>query len=328
MDVLLLGGTGWLGGEIARAALAQGHAVTALARGTAAVPDGVALVRADRSEGGAYEGVLGRDWDLVLDVAWQPGLVRSAVAALGDRAARWVYVSSGSVYRAADDPAGDESDPLHDPLDADTAEPDQYAAAKVACEQIITTGLGDRAVIARAGLIGGSGDGSDRFGYYPAAFARAGGEAVLLPDLGEATVQTISASDLAAWLVTVGGAAGEHGIYDAYGEPIAFTDLMAQARSAAGHSGAVVKAEPDWLLSHGVSYFMGPRSLPFWLPPGHELTVTRASQRARDAGLSWRPYRRMIDEALTDERSLGFDRDRRAGLTRAEETELLTALEA
>lgn len=328
MDVLLLGGTGWLGGEIARAALAHGHEVTALARGTAAVPDGVALVRADRAESGAYEGVVGRDWDLVLDVAWQPGLVRSAVAALGDRAARWVYVSSGSVYRSAEDPAGDESDLLHDPLDADQAEPDQYAAAKVTCEHVVTTGLGQRAVIARAGLIGGSGDGSDRFGYYPAAFARAGGEAVLLPDLGDATVQTVSVADLAAWLVKVGGDASQHGVYDAYGEPVAFTDLTGQARSAAGHSGVVETAAPDWLLARGVDYFMGPRSLPFWLPPGHELTVTRASQRARDAGLSWRPYRRMIDEALADERTLGFDRERRAGLTRAEETALLAALQA
>lgn len=327
MDVLLLGGTGWLGGEIAAAGVARGHDVTALARGTGAVPDGVRLVRADRAEGGAYEAVLDRTWDLVLDVAWQPGLVRSAVAALADRAARWVYVSSGSVYRATANPAGDENDPLHDPLDGDTADPEQYAAAKVACEHIVTAGLRDRAVIARAGLIGGRGDGSDRFGYYPAAFARAGGEAVLLPDLGDARVQTISAADLAAWLVAVGADPAHHGVYDTYGEPIAFTDLTAQARTAAGHNGQVVTAVPDWLLAQGVGYFMGPRSLPFWLPAGHELTVTRPSRRARDAGLGWRPYRRMIDEALTDERTLGFDRDRRAGLTRAEEVALLEALQ-
>jgi nucleoside-diphosphate-sugar epimerase len=326
MDVLLLGGTGWLGGEIARAGLARGHEVTALARGTAAVPDGVRLVRADRADPGAYDDVRGRDWDLVLDVAWQPGLVRSAVDALGDRAARWAYVSSGSVYRATDTPAGDETDPLHDPLDADHADADQYACAKVACENIVTTRLGDRAVIARAGLIGGRGDGSDRFGYYPAAFARAGGEPVLLPDLGDAQVQTVSAADLATWLVAVGADPGQHGIYDTYGQPIAFTDLIAQARTAAGHSGPVVTADHDWLLAQGVGYFMGPRSLPFWLPAGHELTVTRASRRACDAGLGWRPYRRMIDEALTDERRLGFDRGRRAGLTRTEELELLTAL--
>src|SRR5690606_30881561 len=84
-------------------------------------------------------------------------------------------------------------------------------------------------------------------------------------------------------------------------------------------------ADPDWLVARGVGYFMGPRSLPFWLPAGHELTVTRPSARARAAGLSWRPYRRLVDEAPTQERPLGFDRERRAGLTRAVERELLAA---
>lgn len=324
MDVLLLGGTGWLGGEVARAAVARGHAVTALTRG-AGVPDGVTHVRGDRTEDGAYDAVAGRDWDLVLDVVHQPGLVRSAVQALGDRARRWVYVSSGSVYRATDDPAGDETDPLHDPLTSDHAEPEDYAGAKVACENLVLEALGDRAVVARAGLIGGRGDRSDRFGYYPAAFARAGSEAVLLPAVGETTVQTVSAADLAAWLVAA-GEGDASGVYDTYGEPIAFADLVALARAAAGHQGPVHEADPDWLVARGVGYFMGPRSLPFWLPAGHELTVTRPSARARAAGLSWRPYRRLVDEALTDERTLGFDRERRAGLTRAEELELLAAL--
>lgn len=326
MDVLLLGGTGWLGGEIARAAMARGHAVTALTRGSG-VPDGVAHVRADRTAAGAYDGVADRDWDVVLDVVHQPGLVRSAVEALKDRAAAWVYVSSGSVYRAADDPAGDETDPVHDPLEGDRADPEQYAAAKVACENLVLEALGERAVIARAGLIGGRGDLSDRFGYYPAAFARAGSEPVLLPAIRETRVQTVSAADLAAWLVAVG--ASEHrGVFDAYGDIITFAELTQLARAAAGHTGPVVEADPDWLRAHGVGYFMGPRSLPFWLPPGHELTVTRPSARARAAGLSYRPYRRLVDEALTDERTLGFDRERKAGLTRAEERELLAALES
>lgn len=326
MDVLLLGGTGWLGGEIARAAMSRGHRVTALARGSAPAPDGVTLIRADRSEPDGYRDVVDRDWDLVLDVSWQPGLVRSAVAALAGRAARWVYVSSGSVY--AEGPAGDETDPTVAPLDADHAEPEDYGPAKVACENAVLDALGDRAVVARAGLIGGAGDRSDRFGYYPAAFARAGVEPVLVPDLGDAVVQTVSAGDLAAWLVTVDGSerSEDHGVFDTCGEPIRFADLIALARSAGGHTGRVVMADPSWLTSCGVGYFMGPRSLPFWLPEGHELAVPRPSERARAAGLKWRPYRRMIDEALTDERRLGFDRDRRAGLTRAQERELLEAL--
>jgi 2'-hydroxyisoflavone reductase len=87
-SLLLLGGTSWLGGQIAAQAADAGHAVTCLARGESGpVPPGVELVSADRSAPGAYDPVAGRRWDAVIDVSRQPGHVRSAVAALGPAAA-------------------------------------------------------------------------------------------------------------------------------------------------------------------------------------------------------------------------------------------------
>lgn len=167
MDLLILGGTGWLGGTMATTALGRGHAVTCLARGhSGKVPAGAKLLRTDRDQPDAYAEVASRDWGAVVDVSRQPGQVRRAAEALGSRTTTYVFVSSGSVYADHSTPGQDETAPLLPPLEGDVMRSmEEYGEAKVACERRVLDLFGaERALIVRAGLIGGPGDASDRVG--------------------------------------------------------------------------------------------------------------------------------------------------------------------
>src|SRR5690606_34677403 len=78
-NVLILGGTGWLSGRVARRWLEEGAAVTCLARGARPAPDGAELVVADRAEPDAYAAVAEREWDEIVDISSRAEHVAAAV---------------------------------------------------------------------------------------------------------------------------------------------------------------------------------------------------------------------------------------------------------
>jgi 2'-hydroxyisoflavone reductase len=328
LDVLVLGGTSWVGGAVAQTAVERGHRVTCLARGESGEPPAeVRWVRADRRDATAYDQVAGLDWDAVLDVSWQPDLVRSALAQLVPRARHWVYVSSGSVYASDDVADSDEHAPVHEPYpNLGPVDWDVYGPAKVACELACRDALGDdRTLVARAGLIGGDGDRSDRLGYWPAKVARASDdEAVLVPPR-DCPAQVIDVRDLATWLVD---AAEQRlsGVFNAVGDVLSVGSVLEACVQATGRQPRFVEASDTWLIDHGVEPWQGPESLPLWLPqPAYAGFSTRRNRAAVQAGLRLRDLSDTVGAALQGEHRAGLDRDRRAGLTPALERELLAA---
>jgi 2'-hydroxyisoflavone reductase len=324
-DVLILGGTGWLSGRVARAWADAGASVTCLGRGARPAPEGTELVVADRAEPGAYDEVASREWDEIVEISSIPEHVAAAVDSLAALARHVTYVSSLSVYASNEEVGADESALLSEP--AQPGEAYEYSRAKAAAEAHVRGATGNFAAIVRPGLIVGPGDPTDRFGYWVGRLALAGDAEVLAPTLAGLHTQVIDVDDLSGFIVER-GAERWRGTANAIGDTMPLGDLIAQARDVAGHAGTIVEADDEWLVAHDVQHWMGPRSLPLWLPRDMAGFSTRSNAAYRAAGGPIRSIRETLERTLADERDRGLDRGRRSGLTRAEELALLSELAA
>ena len=178
MRLLLLGGTQFLGRHVVEIALARGHEVTVFTRGRRSLPDElrnrVSALTGDRDPRVApgLDALAQRKWDAVIDTSgYVPRVVDASAALLAPRIARYLFVSSISVYAKLDRPGLDESAPLAMLERPDSEDvPKDYGALKAACEAVVTRTFGPRATLVRPGLIVGPHDPTDRFAYWPARF--------------------------------------------------------------------------------------------------------------------------------------------------------------
>lgn len=276
MKLLILGGTRFLGRHVVDAALARGHAVTLFTRGQQPSSHNGRVValsgnRDPRVSPGLAALKTGT-WDAVVDTSgYVPRVVGASADFLVPRVARYLFVSSLSVYTQSARAGQDESAPLLSPVAPDNEDiPKNYGALKAACEAAVADRFDARATIVRPGLIVGPYDPTDRFSYWVARFVHPAllgdrpPRAVVPSPRGRA-IQFVDARDLARWIIEL-LENDTGGTFNAVSPAGQWTmgDLIDVLREAAAPSAP----EPEWvdeatLLAHRVEPWTG---LPLWIP--------------------------------------------------------------
>jgi 2'-hydroxyisoflavone reductase len=294
MKVLVLGGTEFVGRAVVEAALAlqykvtvfnRGNNVTVFNRGSHRSLTEVTALHGDRTLPGGLAALERGEWDVVVDTwSWAPSAVRDAAALLADRAGSYVYVSSRSVYADPVPFGADESAPVV-AASADDEDGD-YARNKAGAELGVMAAFGERALLARAGLILGPYENIGRLPWWLTRIARGG--SVVAPAPGDAGLQYIDARDLAVWCLEA-AARGVGGAFNVVSPP-GFTTMreLLQACVKVTGSGAELRwIEPEQLLAAGVRPWV---DLPIWLQgEDHAFMHGADVTKAVAAGLRFRP---------------------------------------
>jgi 2'-hydroxyisoflavone reductase len=339
LKILILGGTGFIGPDQVRYALARGHKVTLFNRGRAphAWPGAVEELLGDRNTHD-LKALEGRTWDVCIDnPTTLPFWVRDAAHVLKGHVKQYVFISTISVYAANDKPADESASVLpYAGKDAmaetlETVKPsggELYGPLKAVSEQEAARQFPGMTTVIRPGLIVGPGDETDRFTYWPVRLAR-GGE-VAAPGDGSDPVQFIDARDLAEWTIRMAEARA-FGVYNATGpaRELTMRGMLAGIGTGTQASPPLTWVPASFLDAQKVEAWS---DMPVWIPASGDTAgfAKRDTRRALAAGLTFRPLPQTAADTLAWFKTRPPERQAKlkSGLTPERETALLAAWKA
>ena len=329
MNILVIGGTQFLGRHLVNVALERGHTVTLFNRGNRNPFPQLETIKGDRdpAKGNGLEALKHRDFDAVIDPSgYVPRIVKASAELLKDHTQHYTFISSISVYSSFAQPTP-ENAPLAK-LEDETAEAvtgETYGGLKVLCEQAAESVFPGQTLNIRPGLIVGEFDPTDRFTYWVDRVARGG--TILVPGKPELETQFIDAADLATWTIRM-VERSTTGIFNATGNTTAFGQVLETIKTTL-EADAHFEYVPDaFLLEHNVSPWMGENSLPLWIPSSDLDSANFARvpiQKALEKHLGFRPLEYTVRDTIEFVKSRGVDYVWKSGLSAEKEQELLEA---
>lgn len=274
-QVLVIGGTGFIGAPVVRALVAGGHDVTVLARGGRSPQASAArVVTADRDDAGAMAAGLGGErFDLIVDLlVFDRGHVEGVFAIPRLEFDRYAFISSGQVYLVGDErhPPYRESEsarPLMAEPTAGTRDHREwaYGVGKRNAEAAARE-LGSRRGVATTALrlpvVQGANDGSRRLWAYLQRLLDGG--PLLLPDGGHNPVRFVWSEDVGRALVALldrpPGAVASDAYNLAQPDEPTLRELLERVAALAGITPAFVPCDEAALTLAGLDHQVSPYS--------------------------------------------------------------------
>jgi 2'-hydroxyisoflavone reductase len=338
MNLLILGGTGFIGPYEVRYAVERGHKVTVFNRGRrqADLPSSVEHLQGDRSTS-TLDALKGRKWDVVIDnPTTLPFWVRDAAQILQGNAQQYIFISTISTYAHYRQAGMDETYELAkytgdpDPMTIKQSSGALYGPLKVLSEREAEKWFPGKTTVVRPGLIVGPGDPTDRFTYWPVRIDR-GGE-VLAPGNPDDPTQIIDARDLAEFTIRL-AEDRVTGTYNATGprSPLTMAEMLYGCRAVSSGSNEIkfTWADADFLQQQSVR---GWSDMPTWIASraDNQGWARVSIDRALGKGLTFRPLAVTARDTIEWFKTLPAERQAKmgAGLTPDREKEVLAAWHA
>lgn len=208
LNILILGGTSFLGPHQIAYALQRGHKISTFTRGKTkpsiqkSVFDQVEQLIGDRANN--LEALKGRKWDAVIDNSGnKEEWTRMSADLLKDNVGVYLYTSSTGVYYPylGEGMTEDSTRVMEVPPNINEIQAMEYGfgVMKARSEEAVKNAFGDRTIIVRPTYMMGPGDKTDRFTYWPVRL-QMGGE-VMIPGKIDDPVQHIDVRDVAEYMI-------------------------------------------------------------------------------------------------------------------------------